>query len=176
MHPEKGRKPSLSPFVSYTSGRTRIQAERVPSFSGERWRKFCRGLQAERGEKMALVLVVGSTGQLGRAIVWRLRRDGVAVRAMVRPTSEVAMLEGSEAELIVGDLRDPESLRKACRGCQLRRQLQLGPPVRPAFQSRSKTPDTGLEHHRYQPFLHRVSHSYQPIPRGSIADRQQFNR
>ena len=27
------------------------------------------------------------------------------------------MLEGSEAELIVGDLREPESLRKACRGC-----------------------------------------------------------
>src|SRR5260370_24299568 len=99
------------------SGRTRIQAERVPSFSGERWRKFCRGLQAERGEKMALVLVVGSTGQLGRAIVWRLRRDGVAGRAMVRPTYEGAMLAGSEAELIVGDLRDPESLRTACRGC-----------------------------------------------------------
>src|SRR5260370_33306200 len=81
---------TLAFFRDYedASGRTRIQAERVPSFSGERWRKFCRGLQAERGEKMALVLVVGSTGQLGRAIVWRLRRGRGAVRAMVRPAAE----------------------------------------------------------------------------------------
>ena len=65
-----------------------------------------------------LVLVVGSTGKLGSAIVWRLRRDGVAVRTLVRPTSNRAVLEGSGAELVVGDLRDPESLRRACRGCE----------------------------------------------------------
>ena len=65
-----------------------------------------------------MVLVAGSTGKLGSAIVWRLRRDGVAVRALVRPTSKREVLEGSGAELIVGDLRDVESLRMACRGCE----------------------------------------------------------
>jgi len=64
-----------------------------------------------------LVLVVGSTGKLGSAIVWRLRKDGVPVRALVRRTSNTTVLAGSEAELVVGDLRDPESLRIACRGC-----------------------------------------------------------
>ena len=66
---------------------------------------------------MALVLVVGSTGKLGRAIVRRVRQDGMMVRALVRPASDVAVLRDSGAELVVGDLRNAESLRKACRGC-----------------------------------------------------------
>jgi uncharacterized protein YbjT (DUF2867 family) len=66
---------------------------------------------------MALVLVVGSTGKLGRAIVRRLRADGLAVRALVRPASNVAVLRDSGAELVVGDLRNAASLREACKGC-----------------------------------------------------------
>ena len=66
---------------------------------------------------MAQVLVVGSTGKLGRTIVRRLRSDGAVVRALVRPTSDVAVLLGSGAELVRGDLRNVESLRRACRGC-----------------------------------------------------------
>jgi uncharacterized protein YbjT (DUF2867 family) len=66
---------------------------------------------------MSRVLVVGSTGKLGRAIVWRLRADGVVVRALVRPASDVAVLRDSGAELVAGDLRNAESLRKACKGC-----------------------------------------------------------
>ncbi len=65
-----------------------------------------------------LVLVVGSTGKLGSAIVWRLRREGMSVRALVRPTSKTEVLERSGAELVMGDLRDRESLRVACRGCE----------------------------------------------------------
>ncbi len=68
--------------------------------------------------RKALVLVVGSTGKLGRAIVWRLRQAGMPVRALVRPTPKREVLEGSGAELVVGDLRDRESLRVACQGCE----------------------------------------------------------
>jgi len=53
-------------------------------------------------EGMAVVLVVGATGQLGRAIVWRLSKDGVPLRALVRPTSNVSVLVGSGAELVRG--------------------------------------------------------------------------
>jgi uncharacterized protein YbjT (DUF2867 family) len=42
----------------------------------------------------------------------------VPVRALVRPTSNRAVLEGSGAELVVADLRDVESLRTACQGCE----------------------------------------------------------
>ena len=66
---------------------------------------------------MALVLVVGSTGKLGRAIVRCLRADGAVVRALVRPASDVAVLQDSGAELVVGDLRNAASLREACKGC-----------------------------------------------------------
>ncbi len=44
---------------------------------------------------MAVLLVVGATGQLGRAIVWRLRAAGVSVRAFVRPASNVTVLRDS---------------------------------------------------------------------------------
>jgi len=40
------------------------------------------------------------------------------VRALVRPTSKREVLEGSGAELVVGDLRDRESLRVACQRCE----------------------------------------------------------
>jgi uncharacterized protein YbjT (DUF2867 family) len=36
---------------------------------------------------------------------------------LVRPASDVTVLRDSGAELVVGDLRDAESLRKACKGC-----------------------------------------------------------
>lgn len=61
---------------------------------------------------------MGSTGNLGSTIVWRLRREGLPVRALVRPTSNTGVLDGSGAELVVGDLREPESLRWACRGAR----------------------------------------------------------
>src|SRR5438045_7195039 len=53
---------------------------------------------------MAVLLVVGATGKLGRAIVWRLRADGVLVRALVRPASDVPVLRDSGAGLVVGEL------------------------------------------------------------------------
>jgi len=65
-----------------------------------------------------VILVVGSSGKLGSAIVWSLRREGIAVRALVRPTPNASVLQGAGAEVVTGDLRDIESLRKACWGCR----------------------------------------------------------
>lgn len=62
------------------------------------------------------VLVVGATGQLGTAVIRRLVRAGRRVRALVRPTSDHAHLQGAGIELAFGDLRDRTSLDKACRG------------------------------------------------------------
>jgi NADH dehydrogenase len=64
---------------------------------------------------MGPVLVVGATGQLGTAIIGRLAKAGVRVRALVRPGSPREFsTEG--VELAFGDLRDPESLVAACAG------------------------------------------------------------
>jgi uncharacterized protein YbjT (DUF2867 family) len=61
------------------------------------------------------VLVIGVTGELGRQVAFLLAgRDGVSVRAFVRRPLPA---DGPPVdEVVVGDLRDPESLRSACAG------------------------------------------------------------
>lgn len=66
-----------------------------------------------------MILVAGSTGYLGGEICRRLAAAGRPVRALVRPTSDqaaVARLRELGAEIVEGDLRDPASLARACRG------------------------------------------------------------
>jgi uncharacterized protein YbjT (DUF2867 family) len=64
---------------------------------------------------MGPILVVGATGQLGTAVVDRLRKAGERVRALVRPGSP-REFEAEGVELAFGDLRELESLVAACKG------------------------------------------------------------
>src|SRR5262245_31532463 len=64
---------------------------------------------------MQPILVVGATGQLGTAIIERLRAAGQRVRALVRPASP-REFDADGVELAFGDLREPESLVAACQG------------------------------------------------------------
>jgi uncharacterized protein YbjT (DUF2867 family) len=66
-----------------------------------------------------MILVVGATGELGGEVCRRLRQQDRPVRALVRPGSpkESALAELG-AEVVHGNLTDPESLRTACRGAQ----------------------------------------------------------
>ncbi len=64
-------------------------------------------------------LIVGATGLLGGEICRRLAANHKPVRAMVRPlahASRVDELRKIGAELVSGDLKDPASLRAACKG------------------------------------------------------------
>ncbi len=66
-----------------------------------------------------MILVVGSTGLLGSEICRRLREAGLPVRGLVRSTSgeeKVARLKDLGVETVLGDLRDPSSLARACQG------------------------------------------------------------
>jgi dihydroflavonol-4-reductase len=63
---------------------------------------------------MKPVLVTGVSGFLGWHVARLLLERGRAVRALVRPGSAVRELE---VETVAGDLRDPESLRRAVAGC-----------------------------------------------------------
>lgn len=65
-----------------------------------------------------MILVVGSTGLLGREICGKLLDRGRSVRALVRSTSNqdvVKSLKSLGAEVAVGDLKDRPSLDAACR-------------------------------------------------------------
>ncbi len=63
------------------------------------------------------VLVTGGTGFVGSAVIRSLLKRGDEVRAMTRASSDPALLDGLDVEVVHADLDDPESLRKAVSGC-----------------------------------------------------------
>jgi len=70
-----------------------------------------------------MTLVVGATGPigLGGELCRLLRAEGRPVRALVRRASDarrVGTLRHMGVELVEGDLKDPESLERACRGAR----------------------------------------------------------
>jgi uncharacterized protein YbjT (DUF2867 family) len=67
-------------------------------------------------EHGAVILVVGATGVLGQKTARLLLADGHQVRAMTRAVDRASDLAQQGAEVIAGDLIDPDSLARACRG------------------------------------------------------------
>ena len=63
------------------------------------------------------VLVTGSTGHLGANLVRRLLEDGANIRVLVRPGRDQTALDGLAVEQVEGDLRDPEAVSRAVKGC-----------------------------------------------------------
>jgi NADH dehydrogenase len=66
-----------------------------------------------------MILVVGATGSLGEKICRRLTSANKKVRALARPTADpkkVERLAATGTEIVYGDLKDPKSLDRACRG------------------------------------------------------------
>jgi len=61
-----------------------------------------------------MILVVGATGMVGGMIVDRLLAQGKQVKALVRSTESAEALGARGAETIAGDLKDRESLDRAC--------------------------------------------------------------
>jgi dihydroflavonol-4-reductase len=64
-------------------------------------------------------LVTGATGFVGGHVARALLARGDAVRCLVRPASRRDNLDGLAAEVALGDLRDPGSLREAVAGCDV---------------------------------------------------------
>jgi dihydroflavonol-4-reductase len=64
------------------------------------------------------VLITGASGCIGGAVARRLRQAGVPVRALVRPSSDVAVLEAIGARLVTGDVRDAAAVDAAAAGVE----------------------------------------------------------
>lgn len=62
-------------------------------------------------------LVTGTSGFVGSAVARRLAVDGHDIRVLLRPTSDRRNLDGLDAEIVEGDLAEPESLKAAVKGC-----------------------------------------------------------
>ena len=63
------------------------------------------------------VLVTGAAGFVGAAVARALTAAGYGVRALVRPTSPRANLDGFAGEIVAGDLMDRASLDTALTDC-----------------------------------------------------------
>ena len=66
-----------------------------------------------------MIVVAGGTGSLGSRIVRGLRQQGRTVRVLARPTSQADALRQAGAEIVLGDLKDPASLERACSGASV---------------------------------------------------------
>lgn len=62
-------------------------------------------------------LVTGANGFVGSAVMRNLMEHGHDVRVFVRPENNRMNLQGCDVEIVEGDLRDMESLKKAVFGC-----------------------------------------------------------
>ena len=65
-----------------------------------------------------MILIVGASGRLGSAVAQRLLAEGKQVRLMTRTPSNLVDLKRQGAEVVSGDLRNPESLKNACQGVE----------------------------------------------------------
>jgi uncharacterized protein YbjT (DUF2867 family) len=66
-----------------------------------------------------MILIVGASGRLGKAIARQALGAGKAVRASSRePEERLGDIKAAGAEVIAADLRDPASLQRACQGAQ----------------------------------------------------------
>jgi dihydroflavonol-4-reductase len=62
--------------------------------------------------------VTGATGFVGSHVARTLAVRGAELRLLVRSTSRTENIADLRAEVATGDLRDPESLKKAMAGCE----------------------------------------------------------
>lgn len=64
-----------------------------------------------------MILITGAAGKTGKAILNTLTRRGIRVRALVRSVQQQETLKRLGAkDVMVGDLRDPESMQVALQG------------------------------------------------------------
>jgi dihydroflavonol-4-reductase len=66
-----------------------------------------------------MIVITGATGHLGNVLVRKLVSMNKKVRAVVLSGEDVASLEGLEVEKVEGDVRLPDSLRKAFEGADI---------------------------------------------------------
>ncbi|MEA2086835.1 MAG: SDR family oxidoreductase [Candidatus Caldatribacteriota bacterium] len=66
-----------------------------------------------------MIVITGATGHLGNVLVRKLVSMDKKVRALILPGEEIAPLRGLKVEKVEGDVRVPDSLRKAFEGAEI---------------------------------------------------------
>jgi dihydroflavonol-4-reductase len=66
-----------------------------------------------------LAFVTGATGFVGSHVARVLSEQGADLRFLVRSGSDLRNVQALQADRVVGDLRDPESIERAMSGCDV---------------------------------------------------------
>jgi len=66
-----------------------------------------------------MIVITGATGHLGNVLVRKLVNMNKKVRALILPGEDITSLKGLEIEKVEGDVRLPDSLRKAFEGADI---------------------------------------------------------
>jgi uncharacterized protein YbjT (DUF2867 family) len=69
-----------------------------------------------RQKEARMILIIGASGFLGREVAKLLLAQGEQMRLLARTPAKVDDLKQAGAEVIQGDLIDPPSLARACKG------------------------------------------------------------
>src|SRR5918998_3622884 len=62
--------------------------------------------------------VTGGSGFVGGALIGRLTREGITVKALARSDASAAKVEALGAEPVRGDLDDESAMREGAAGCK----------------------------------------------------------
>jgi len=68
---------------------------------------------------LKMIVITGATGHLGNVLIRKLLHQNKKVRVVILPGEDTASLEGLEVDKVEGDVRDPDSLRRAFQGADL---------------------------------------------------------
>ncbi len=100
-----------------------------------------------QSQTFSRALILGATGMIGAHAVRACLKRGIAVRALVRSTSDLRNLAGLQVERAVGDLMDPPSLIEAMDGCDV--VLHAAAPYPTRYFGKAKLIDgarKGMQH------------------------------
>lgn len=82
------------------------------------WGCSMMGGESDEPVDKGLVLIAGATGGTGQAAVEQALEQGYSVRVLVRDREKASTLFGDRVTYVVGDVREPRTLRNAVRGAR----------------------------------------------------------
>jgi uncharacterized protein YbjT (DUF2867 family) len=65
-----------------------------------------------------MILIVGATSKPGQRLVPMLSRKGYQVRVLARDQEKAALFSNMDVQVVIGDLRFPNSLQDMCEGVE----------------------------------------------------------